>query len=178
MRSVGGCWSTRQPANVFFWFIGLGFVGVVLAFRSPALDYRMVVLGTLLPLVDVSTAVAGLPPVLHTLVAPASVLVVVMLATRNRRLVRRRWLGIPIGLLMHLVLDGTWSTTELFWWPVFGLAFPDVGVPTLGRGVVGVVMELTGLAVIVWSWKRFGLDDPGRRDEFVHHGRLDRDLVR
>ena len=159
---------------MFFWFIGLGFLGVVLVFRSPALDYRVVVGGTLLPLVDV---VAPWPPVLHTLLAPVSVLAAVMLATRQRRLVRRRWLGLPIGMLMHLVLDATWSTTELFWWPAFGVDLPEVALPTVGRGAVGVVMELVGVAVIAWSWKRFGLDDPTRRAELVHDGRLDRDLV-
>jgi hypothetical protein len=159
---------------MFFWFIGLGFLGVVFVFRSPALDYRIVVGGTLLPLIDV---VAPWPPVLHTLVAPVAVLAVVMLATRQRRLVRRRWLGLPIGMLMHLVLDGTWSTTELFWWPAFGAELPEVALPTLGRGAVGVVMELVGVAVIVWSWRRFGLDDSARRAELVRDGRLDRDLV-
>jgi membrane-bound metal-dependent hydrolase YbcI (DUF457 family) len=115
--------------------------------------------------------------VLHTLLAPVVVLTAVMLATRNRRLVRRSWLGIPIGMFMHLVLDGTWSTTEMFWWPAFGLDFPDVALPTLGRGVGGIVMELVGLAAIAWSWKRFGLDDPQRRAELIRSGRLDRDLV-
>ena len=162
---------------MFLWFAGLGFLAVVLVFRSPALDYRMVILGSILPLVDVATGLAGAPPVLHTLLAPVVVLTAVMLLTRNRRLIRRRWLGIPIGLFMHLVLDGTWSTTELFWWPVFGTDLPEVALPTLGRGVAGLAMELVGLAVIVWSWKRFGLDDAGRRDQFLREGRLDRDLV-
>ncbi len=162
---------------MFLWFAGLGFLAVVLVFRSPALDYRMVILGSILPLVDVATGLAGAPPVLHTLLAPVVVLTAVMLLTRNRRLIRRRWLGIPIGLFMHLVLDGTWSTTELFWWPAFGLEWPDVALPTLGRGPAGVVMELVGLAVIVWCWRRFGLDDPERREVFVREGRLDRELV-
>ena len=159
---------------MFLWFVALGFLAVVLVFQSPALDYRMVVLGSVLPLVDL---VPGVPPLLHTLLAPVVVLTVVMLATRNRRLVRRRWLGVPIGMFMHLVLDGTWSTTELFWWPLFGVELPDVALPTLGRGIVGVVMELIGLVVLVWAWKRFGLDDPVRRREFLRDGRLDRNLV-
>jgi hypothetical protein len=162
---------------MFFWFIGLAFVGVVLVFRSPALDYRMVILGSIVPLGDLVTGVVGVPPVLHTLLAPVVVMTGVMLLTRNRRLLRRRLLGIPIGMFMHLALDGTWSTTELFWWPAFGLDFADVALPTLGRGLVGLVMELIGVAVVVWSWRRFGLDDPGRREEFVRHGRLDRALV-
>jgi hypothetical protein len=171
-RSAVGC-SYDEP--VFLWFVALGFLAVVIVFQSPALDYRAVIIGSVLPLVDL---IPGVPPVLHTLLAPVIVMTAVMLATRNRRLARRRALGVPIGMLMHLVLDGTWSTTELFWWPVFGTDLPDVPLPTLGRGAVGAVMELIGLAVLVWSWKRFGLDDPARRETFLREGRLDRDLVR
>lgn len=159
---------------MFFWFAGLGFLGVVLVFRSPALDYRVVVGASLLPLVDV---VAPWPPILHTLLAPVVVLTLVMLATRTRRLVRRRWLGLPIGMLMHLVLDATWTTTELFWWPAFGVEFPDAALPTVGRGAVGVIMEIVGIAVLAWSWRRFGFDDEQRRHELFTDGRLDRDLV-
>lgn len=159
---------------MFFWFIGLSFVAVVLVFQSPALDYRMIILGSILPLVG---AIPGVPPVLHPLLAPVAVMTVVMLATRNRRLVRRRWLGIPIGMFMHLVLDGAWSVTELFWWPAFGTELPDVAIPTFGRGAAGIVMELLGLAVVVWAWRRFGLDDPARRAVFLADGRLDRNLV-
>lgn len=159
---------------MLLWFASLGFLAVVLVFQSPALDYRMVILGSLLPLVDV---VAPVPPVLHTLLAPVVVMGVVMAVTRQRRLVRRRWLGIPIGMFVHLALDGTWTVTELFWWPAFGWTVPDVSVPTFGRGAAGVVMELVGLAVGVWCWKRFGLDDPERRRTFIAEGRLDRNLV-
>src|SRR5690606_27994887 len=111
--------------------------------------------------------IPGVPPLLHTLLAPVVVMTVVMLVTRNRRLVRRRWLGVPIGMFMHLVLDGAWSVTELFWWPAFGLDLPDVALPTLGRGVVGVGMEIMGVVVLVWAWRRFGLDDPRRRALFL-----------
>jgi hypothetical protein len=159
---------------MFFWFAGLGFLGVVLVFRSPALDYRFVIAGALLPLIDV---VSPAPPILHPLLAPVLVLGIVMAATRHHRLVRRRWLGLPIGMFMHLVLDGTWTSTELFWWPAFGVTLPEIALPTFGQGVTGLVMEMVGLAVLVWSWKRFGLDDPGRRQVFFSDGRLDRDLV-
>ncbi|HSL57402.1 MAG TPA: hypothetical protein VK866_06135 [Acidimicrobiales bacterium] len=160
---------------MLLWFAGLGFVSVVLVFRSPALDYRMVVLGSVLPLVE---ALTGGPKVLHTLLGPVVVLTVVMLATRNRRLVRRRWLGLPIGLFVHLVLDASWADRDLFWWPAFGWSFPTTQLPELERGLGAiVVMELIGAAAIVWSWRRFGLDDPARRELFVRHGRLDRALV-
>ena len=159
---------------MFFWFVGLGFLAVVLVFRSPALDYRVVILGLLVPLVDV---VSPAPPVLHTLLAPVVVMGLVMLTTRRRRLVRRRWLGLPIGMFMHLALDGAWTNTELFWWPAFGVDVPDVALPTFGRGPAAIVMEAVGVGVLAWSFQRFGLDDQQRRDDFWRQGRLDRDLV-
>jgi len=159
---------------VFLWFIGVGFVAVVTVFRSPALDYRLVILGLVLPLVE---APLGGPWVLHTLLGAVVVLGAVMVLTRGRRLARRRWLGLPIGMLVHLVLDGSWSDPQLFWWPAFGAAFPDGPLPELGRGVVGIVMEVIGAAMIVWAWYRYGLDDDGRRRELWRRGRLDRALV-
>ena len=100
-----------------FWFAGLSFAAVLIVFSSPALDYRLVMAGAVLP---TGEGLIGGPWVLHTLLAPVSVLAVVMLLTQNKRLVRRQWLGLPIGLFMHLVLDGSWSGAELFWWPFLG----------------------------------------------------------
>jgi hypothetical protein len=160
---------------VLLWFAGVSFVAVWFVFRSPALDYRLVMLGSVLPLGEIAF---GGPRVLHTLVAAAALLTVIMLATQRRRLVRRRLIGLPIGMLMHLVLDGVWASTEVFWWPVAGLEFPDVGLPELDRPVaVTVVLELIGLGCLVWAWSAFGLSDPQRRARFVRTGQLDRDRV-
>ncbi len=159
---------------MILWFVGVGCVAVVLVFKSPALDYRLVALGTVLPLVDL---VPGVPPVLHTLLGAVALLTVVMVATRGRRLARRRWLGLPIGVFVHLVIGGAWLDEELFWWPAFGIDLPDVAVPTAsGLGVV-LVCEVLGAAALWWAWRRFRLDDPVRRDDLVRHGRLDRALV-
>jgi hypothetical protein len=159
---------------VFFWFAGLSLVLVMLVFSSPALDYRMVMLGSVLPLLD---GVTGGAWVLHTLLGSVVALAVVMLATRGRRLVRRRWLGIPIGLFVHLVLDGVWTNTHLFWWPFFGAGFEGASLPETTRGGVVVVMELAGLATLVWGARRFGLTDPASRRRFLRTGQLPRQAV-
>src|SRR5690606_33158628 len=99
---------------VFFWFAAAAFTIVVLVFSSPAIDYRLVALGAVLP---VGEAAFGGPFVLHTLVGSVALLTIVVLATRGRRLVARQLIGLPIGTFLHLVLDGTWARTELFWWP-------------------------------------------------------------
>jgi hypothetical protein len=153
------------------WFAGLSFALVWLAFRSPALDYRLVVAGSLVPLADLVT---GGTWVLHTVVAGALTLVVVMVTTRRRRLLRRRWLGVPIGMMLHLVLDGTWADAELFWWPVLGGDVLGDAAPESGRSLpVLVVLEAVGVAVGWWCWRRFGLDDAARRRRFLRTGQLD-----
>lgn len=154
------------------WFAGLALVVVWQVFRSPALDHRLVVAGALLPLIE---GLLGGPRVLHTLLGSVSALTVVMLVTRSRRLVRRRWLGVPIGLFLHLLLDGVWMRTEVFWWPFFGLGFGDGGLPELERGAVGVLLELAGVVALWVSWRQFRLDDPVRRSEFFRTGRVGRD---
>ena len=119
---------------MILWFAGVSFVFVWWVFRSPALDYRLVMLGSILPVGEV---VLGGPRLLHTLLGPVALLVLIMLATQKRRLVRRRWIGIPIGMLMHLVLDGIWARAEVFWWPFLGTDFGAGGLPELGHSVRG-----------------------------------------
>jgi membrane-bound metal-dependent hydrolase YbcI (DUF457 family) len=159
---------------MFFWFIGVGTILVALVFQSPALDYRMVMLGAVLPLLD---GVTGGVWFLHTLLASIAALVVVMLLTRRRRLVRRRWLGIPIGMFVHLVLDGVWTDSHEFWWPLFGTSF-EGRLPEIDRGALSLVLEVIGLAAIVWGWRRFGLDDPRARSAFLRTGQLPRGIAR
>ena len=160
---------------MFLWFAGGSFVAVWAVFRSPALDYRLVMVGALLPLLDLAL---GGPRVLHTLLAPVVALVVVMLATQRRRLLRRRWLGLPIGLFLHLVLDGVWTRAHLFWWPAFGVTFPAGRAPELTRSAgLDLLLEVAGAAALVWVWRRFRFAEPDRRQRFVRTGQLGRDLM-
>ena len=96
-----------------------------------------------------------------------------MVVARGRRLLQRRWLAVPIGLLAHLVLDGTWLDTEVFWWPFVGLdALGGSRVPEFGRLGTGLLLELVGLILGAWAWRRFGLDDPKARRALWVEGRL------
>lgn len=161
---------------MFFWFAGLAFAAVLIVFTSPALDYRMVMFGAVLPNIE---ALLGGPWILHTLLGPVAALTVVMLATQKRRLVRRQWLGLPIGMFMHLVLDGSWATTTIFWWPFLG--FSDVlggsMIPEFGRPLIVLVgMELIGIAVLFSLWQRLGLANEGK-ELFYRKGQLLRDRL-
>jgi hypothetical protein len=160
---------------MFLWFAGLSFALVWLVFRSPALDYRLVMLGSVLPLLDGAFGGARL---LHTLVVGVAVLLLLVLATRRRRLLRRRLIGLPIGMLMHLVLDGVWTQTAVFWWPFFGWSFGGVGLPELDRGLgLTVLFELVGAAALWWCWRTFELGDPDNRALFLRTGHLNRSVV-
>ncbi len=159
---------------MLIWFLVLAPVLVAEVFRSPMIDYRLVALGAVLPIAEVVTG----PNVLHTLLGAVAAMTVVMLATQQRRLVRRRLLGVPIGLFVHLVLDGSWTRTKLFWWPAFGLDFGERSLPEFDRPlIVGVILELIALAVAWWAHSRYRLDDPSNRQRLLRTGQLDRSVL-
>lgn len=154
---------------MLIWFLVLAPVIVAEIFKSPMVDYRLVALGALLPLVELALDHAF---VLHTLLAPVLVLTVVMLATMGRRLLRRRLLGIPIGLFLHQVLDGTWASAELFWWPAFGFSFTDQAVPETTAIGLRLLLEVVAIAVALVAYRRYGLDQADKRDRLLRTGHL------
>jgi membrane-bound metal-dependent hydrolase YbcI (DUF457 family) len=160
---------------MLLWFIGPSILIVWAVFTSPSADYRFVALGSVVPLLELPI---GEPRVLHSLTGAAIALVVVMVGARGRRLVQRQLLGIPIGMLLHLVLDGAWADAHAFWWPFFGPSWSTAELPELGRGGLSVVLELIGLGACWWGYRRFRLDEPERRQEFLRTGRVRRDVQR
>lgn len=159
---------------MLLWFVGGSVLIVWLVFRSPAIDYRLVVLGALLPLAELPFGSARL---LHSLAGAALALAIVMVLTPRRRLTQRRLVAVPIGMLLHLVLDGAWADTRAFWWPFAGLGWSDARLPELARGGLDVVLELVGAAALWWCWRRFRLGEPDRRARFLRTGHLDRDVA-
>lgn len=160
---------------MILWFAGLAVAIVWNVFRDTAIDYRLIAVGALLP--DVIDVWFGGPRVAHSLAASAALLTVVMLATRGRRVLRRQLLAVPIGMFLHLVLDGMWTDTTTFWWPFAGSDFPD-GLPSLERPVAVIALaEAAGAAALVWFWRRWDLANPQRRATFWRTGRLDRELA-
>lgn len=151
------------------WFAATSALLVAIVFRSVGLDYRTVLVGSLLPLVE---AILGGPRLLHSVVGAVTVLAVVMLGTRRRRLLRRRLLGIPIGMMCHLVLDGAFTRTEVFWWPLAGVDFASGQIPELEHLGVSLLLEVVGLGVAWFARQQFGLDDPAARRRFREDGRL------
>lgn len=159
---------------MFLWFVVLAPVLVAEIFRSPMVDYRLVIVGALLPLVEVPLGHAW---PLHSLLGSVVALTVVMAATVGRRLLRRRLLGIPIGMMFHLVLDGSWSSAPVFWWPVFGFDLAAEPVPETQSIGWRLVLELVAIGVALWAYRRYGLEDERNRRRLLTTGHLDRAYV-
>jgi uncharacterized membrane protein len=160
---------------MFLWFVILAPVLVAEIFQSPMADYRMVAVGAALPLLEV---VSGGPRYLHTMLVAMGLMALVMMATSKRRLLRRRLLGIPIGLLLHLVIDFTWLDSQLLWWPAFGTDFSHAAGAAFNRSIeIGLLLELAALAVGFWAYRRYELDQPDNRELLIRSGRLARSAM-
>jgi len=154
---------------MFLWFLATALVSVWYVFSDPRFDYRLLFVGALLP--DLIDLPFGQARWAHSLAVAVGVLTAVMLVTAGRKPVRRLLLGLPIGMLLHLVWDGAFAATQVFWWPFSG-DWGNQQVPSLARPLLDVAMELVGLAVLWWAWRRFGLGDPAQRRRFWREGTL------
>ena len=154
---------------MLLWFVGTSIAAVWFVFRDPRFDYRLLIVGSVLPLAD---GVTGGAAVLHTLAFSLVLLGAVMVVTVGRRSARKLLLGLPIGTMLHLVFDGAWADTDLFWWPLGGWSFDDAALPEVARGGWDIVLELAGAAILAWVWRTSRLSDPAARRRFWHEGRL------
>lgn len=159
---------------MLLWFVGPSVLIVWAVFRSPAADYRLVAAGSLVPLLELPF---GEPRLLHSLTGAALVLGLVMVGWRGKRMVQRQLLGLPIGMLLHLALDGAFADTRAFWWPFLGTGWSTARLPELGRGALSGLLEVVGAGACWWGYRRFRLDEPERRAVFVRTGRVGRDIV-
>jgi hypothetical protein len=162
--------ATPDRLIVFFWFIGTAIMTVGLVFRDPRFDYRLLIVGSVVPIGD---GLFGGARALHSLTVSVLLLAVLMLVTSGRKPIRKMLLGLPIGMILHLVFDGAWNNTEVFWWPFFGWSFGGSPLPVTDRGWWGLVLEAIGIGLCVWLWRHNGLGDRARRATFLHDGRLD-----
>jgi len=76
-------------------------------------------------------------------------------------------------MILHLVFDGAWNNTEVFWWPFFGTSFDGAPLPVVGRGWWSVPLEAIGVAICAWLWRHNQLGDAARRSRFMIDGQLD-----
>ena len=177
---------SRPPVAVILWHIGGAVFLARWVFRDPAMDLRILVLGAVLPdLIDkpigsiLFTSYFGTGRIYaHTLLFAAVVLGGVMAVTRRGTPARKRWMALPIGLLLHLLLDMP-IDAETLWWPVLGLTFPSFAegafvdlVAYMVNSPWVIIQEIAGLAYLVALYRTRLRGDPERRRELVATGRL------
>jgi len=151
------------------WFVGASLAAVWFVFRDPSFDVRPLVLGSLMPELD---GLFGGARVMHSLAFSLVLLLAVMLATIGRRATRKRWLGLPIGTMLHLAVDGAWANGRVFGWPLGGWSFEDAPLPLVERGWWNIPLEVAGIALVAWCWRAGRLGDPTRRRDVITTGRL------
>lgn len=152
------------------WFVGTSVLTIWYVFRDPRFDYRLLVVGSLLPpVVDVWFGGAR---VLHSLTFSVALMAVVMGVTAGRKPIRRTLLGLPLGTLLHLVFTAAWTDATVFWWPFGGVGFDDAPLPMVARGWWNVPLELIGLVLVVHVWRAAGLGSGEARERFRHTGQL------
>jgi len=153
---------------VLLWYSALSILIVATVFRSSGLDYRLIALGALLPLlVDLPLGHRGFG---HSLLFAVVLLTAVMIATAGRpRLIRRRLLCLPIGVFVGLVLSGAFTQDQVFLWPFLGRTDQYALLPVWW---VVLVEELIGLAGWWWIVGQYDLYERPALREFVRTGRL------
>ena len=153
---------------MLLWYTAVAILLVANIFRSSGLDYRLVALGALGPLVI--DAPVGHRALGHSLVLAVGLFTLVMVATAGRsRLRRRRLLCIPIGMFVGLVLSGAFTQDHVFLWPFLG-GFGDHALLPSWWVVLGE--ELVGLVGWWWIVGQFDLYLEGPRLAFLRSGRL------
>ena len=155
---------------MFLWFIGTAIISVLFVFRDERFDYRVLALGALLPdLIDIFSGGAW---VFHSVLGSVLALALVMAFARRGTAARRMSLAIPIGMFMHLVFDGAFNNTKVFWWPFAGFSFNGSPIPSFDRPVLSVIFEIVGALLIAWVWRENSLSTPSVRREFLRTGHL------
>ena len=133
---------------MFFWFLATAILTIAWVFKDPRFDYRLLAVGAVLPdIIDWSTGWR----LMHSVLTSIVLLALVMLASLGRKPYRKLLLGLPIGTFLHLVFDGAFANTEMFWWPIGGWEFSSDSLPVVARGWWSAPLEIIG-AIALWMW--------------------------
>lgn len=171
---------------MIFWHLGVTAALILVTMGVRRIDYRVVLLGALLPdLVDKLLGRVLFADELQTgrLVGHTLLFVVVLLLGIQiglRGQAARRWFILPIAALIHLALDGMWNDPLVLFWPLFSTTFPvdlidGFWLEALLRPFTEprvAIMELVGLGLLLFIARAFGLQERARLKEFLRTGRL------
>jgi hypothetical protein len=168
---------------MFFWYLGVGCALLLLTLGPRRIDYRLALLGLVLPLGDFLIRILAYPNsrlgvhlYLHTFVFALLLALVVMTCLRGAT--ARRWFVVPMATVIHLLLAGMLGDPIGLFWPLLGSHFATLpeGVRLASRVLPlsggDIVKELLGIAALVYIAFAFGLDKPAPRKDFLRTGTL------
>ncbi|MGI9609435.1 MAG: metal-dependent hydrolase [Acidimicrobiia bacterium] len=171
---------------MLFWHLGGSLFLARWIFRDPAMDLRVLLFGAVLPdLIDKPIGSILFTDYFdtgriyaHTLLFAVGILALVMAVTRRGSAARKRWMALPIGVFLHLLLDMPLEA-ELLWWPFLGFEFPSFAEGALVDLIAYlltspwvVAQELLGLGYLVYLYRSLNLGESERRRELVTTGTL------
>lgn len=154
-------------------------------FRDPKVDVRFLLFGAILPdIIDLPFGTLILADRystgalwFHSLVVPTAIGVVVLAATR-RGPRRKKWMALVIGLFFHLLLDGMWTNTEVFLWPLAGDlpsgsgSFWSQAWMRAGNDPIRWLKEIVAAVYLVSLYRRLALGTGAVRREVLTSGHL------
>jgi inner membrane protein len=171
---------------MFFWHLGVTAAVVFLTLGRRRIDYRVVLLGAILPdLIDKPIGRLFFEEQFqtsrlfaHTLLFSVALLLMIQLTLRGPT--ARRWFILPIATMLHLALDGMWNDPVTLFWPLFGTEFPKVPVENYWIEVLlrpfdhpwVLLQEVVGLGLLVYLGFAYRLHESGPRREFIRSGTL------
>lgn len=176
---------------MLFWHLGASLWLFRWIFRDPKVDVRFLLLGAILPdLIDLPVGTILFADRFstgelwfHSLIPPTIYMAAVLVLTRRGRR-RRAWMALGIGWLLHLLLDGMWTSQEVFLWPFFGWEIPPGEAPywplAWERALNDPwrwIKSAIGLTYLIWLWVALGMGDRVRRNGVVETGRLPEHVV-
>lgn len=178
---------------MLFFHLGVTCGIIFLTLGRRRIDYRVVLLGAILPdVIDKPVGRIFFEETFqrsrlfgHTLALVVVLMLGLQLLLRGDA--ARRWLVLPIAAAIHLGLDGMWNDPVTLFWPLFGTTFPPeiVGnywLEVLLRPIshpLEAVKEVLGLGIIVYIAKAYGLAHRVAFRRFLASGSLEerRELV-
>lgn len=168
---------------MLLWHAGVGALITYVSLGRRRIDYRYVLLGTV-----VADAIDGLAsrwlPLpaargpAHTLLVLVGVSIAIVVIFRGER--RLAVFGLAVGWLTHLVADGMWSAPKTLYWPAFGTSFDTSPAEPYaldlllhpGHHIATWGLELAGAAILAWFWIAFRLGRENRFRAFIQDGHL------
>lgn len=168
---------------MFFWYLGGGCVLLLISLGPRRIDYRLALLGLVLPLGDIPIRLLfyahsrlGIHLYLHTFAFPLVLSLGIMFVLRGAR--ARRFFVVPMAVVINLLLAGMLGDPIGAFWPLLGVHFSKLppGAALLPLIVamhpLDLVKEALGLGALIYIAIAFGLDKPGPRREFLTKGIL------